>query len=168
MTWPNTATNPVSIGGSTKKSQFDLVWDALSFLSNGAANLKLFMNAAATAPEWAAGIKLIQYTKDLSTTGDISYTGAGFRPKAIILLGINTGAFPTMGYADFVNPDTSISQYGATTWYGETSRCIGFWENASSYCRGASKSADVDGCTITWSKGGTPIVTCSFSILFIR
>ena len=56
-------------------------------LAKGAANLKLFMNAGATAPEWAAGIKIGEFTRSIAAaSGDVGYTGVGFKPSAVIFL----------------------------------------------------------------------------------
>ena len=61
-------------------------------LALGTANLKLFVNAGATAPEWAAGAKVVAATFDLTTaTGTFDVTGFGFKPSALICIAAVSG-----------------------------------------------------------------------------
>ena len=126
---------------------------ALARLAKGTANLKMFMNAGATAPEWAAGIKAIQTTRILdAANGDVGYTGFGFKPSAIIAFGI--------GYSGITFGMNAGNQYYCYTIYGSaptytiggTANEILRFHDGTNTESGVLKSFDADGITITWTK----------------
>jgi hypothetical protein len=138
----------------------------LGDLLNGAANLKAFMNAAGTAPEWAAGIGLISATRDMTAAGaptDVAYTGLGFKPSAAIFFATVPGTsmmsigFVVPGGAQGVIDDDSSGGAGATNWNLRSSEVIDLCQTFNSVRQDAAwKSFDTDGLTLTWTKSGSP------------
>jgi len=143
----------------------------LGDLLNGAANLKAFMNAAATAPEWAAGIKHITSTHDVSVTGTQAFTGAGFKPSGMfIFAGINASSGWSFGFTTTTGGVCVINAHveSAATWNIIADQ-LGYIRTASGVNAYFSlTSFDADGATITWAKGGSPTGTATILILFFR
>ncbi len=188
MAW--TAANPVTIGNATKKSDFDKVWDNADYLMSafdaagdmayasaantiaklaaGAANLKLFMNAGATAPEWAAGIKIVSYTRVVNVgDGTVAYTGAGFKPSGAIIIGAVTNTtIVSIGFTDFTSV-RSIAKVG-TVWEFDAGACISAKVDSSNYERATVASAGSNGMLLTWAQTGSPTGTFSFSVIYFR
>jgi hypothetical protein len=131
--------------------------DAPSVLAKGTANLKLFMNAGATAPEWASGFKMGSFTRAIDgSTADVSYTGVGFKPSHVFFFmsgpasccfGVDDGTSRASIYPYI----SEITAFGAT---GTTSLIS--LEDGSKYQTGIIKTLDSDGFTITWTKNGSP------------
>jgi len=116
------------------------------------------MNAGATAPEWASGIKIGTFTRALNTaSGDVAYTGVGFKPSAIILIvgtpdaatgygsiGIDDG---TSHYCQFNNSVASLGTFGLATSFS-------VYIINTGTVTGLVKTMDADGFTITWALTG--------------
>ena len=141
-------------------------------LAKGEANLKMFMNAGKTAPEWAAGIKKVAFTRAMdAVTGDVSYTGAGFKPSfAVVIIGSDSGGWhDSIGFYDgstyFV-----LTQYAADLSYGTASYMVMLSTNPGVTQQSAiGKTLDADGITLTWTRTGTPAATtASGCFLFFR
>jgi hypothetical protein len=154
-------------GGTTSKTL--TVSDTLT-LALGAANLKQFMNAAGAALEWGLGLKIVAYTRDMATaSGTVSYTGAGFKPGAVIVFAMIDG-----------NTLWSIGMgtHGASHHIAiaDTGSAIGHFGNALIYMRTTgtnfqytgTPSMTADGMDLAWTKGGTPTATITFYALYIR
>jgi hypothetical protein len=149
---------------------------ALFPASLGAANLKQFMNAAGTAPEWATEFKLLQITRDLTAiAGDVSYTGVGFKPAGYIVMATASNADIvelSLGLAVGVNMANLCLLARTTPIVGVTTTRIVISE------RGASdgsknqvavvKTNDADGFTWTWTKASTPSGTLTMYVLCFR
>jgi hypothetical protein len=101
----------------------------------------------------------------------VSYTGAGFTPTAGIFIIAGTTATDNMaiGWADDSEP--AGRSLRARTMTGTT--VVGVVDNvmtaqdASNYQAAILKSWDADGCTLTWTKGGSGHAG-TFSILFLK
>lgn len=112
--------------------------------------------------------KVIATTYDISTaSGTQSITGVGFKPKmARIIAGLNASASISWGMDDGVTP---------RCWYNTTtSFTVGNDVNAINITTGAGSaqayvsSFDADGCTLTWTKTGSPTGTAALNIEFSR
>jgi len=136
--------------------------DTLINLTKGTANLKLFMNAAGTAPEWAAGLKVISFSRDISSYGVQAVTGVGFKPAAIIFmvsLVVDTSFMFTDGAATF---STSYQNGGQTGFFIVRSSS----GNSAKFTLG---SLDADGFTGTWANNaGSPVGTYSIYAICFR
>lgn len=135
-------------------------------LAKGAADTKLFMNAGATAPEWAIGAKVGTLTRAMdAASGDVAYTTVGFKPSAIIFLGC-TAISICVGVDDGTDKRV-VYALAASTVYGNSNAgsCVGL-EDINKYQRGYIKTFDSDGFTITWLKGSTP-ASASFEVYYL-
>ena len=131
-------------------------------LAFGAANLKLFINAAGNANEYASGIKLGSFTIDVSTTGNQSVTGVGFKPALVELLygidntinmGISrTDGTNTQGIADW-RPSGAAGTYWVDTSFTH------YTVNTDNYANSTIVSLDSDGFTFLKNKIQTPTGT---------
>jgi hypothetical protein len=136
----------------------------LSALALGAANTKLFINAAGTAPEFASGFYVNRFDRDAAgANADVAYTGIGFKPSAMILFTcLNSGAQLSL------NLWTTPVQWGvhfSTAWW-PTGNIDMYLTGGRSW--GTLKSFDADGFTITWSKTTNPTGTLNVSYMCLR
>ncbi|MFH0893965.1 MAG: hypothetical protein V2A54_05975 [Bacteroidota bacterium] len=136
-------------------------------LAKGAANLKMFMNAGATAPEWAAGISATNHTYDLATaSGNQTLTGAGFTPAAAIVIFGLGGHSSGIGIKSTVQAGLLI-EYNAALHgvIGTAFINVSITAGNDQYC---SLTFNADGGVLAWTKDGTPTGTLGFTILWLR
>jgi hypothetical protein len=159
----------LAVGSDADGDMYYRASSVLARLAKGTANHKLFMNAGATAPEWAQGIKVITSTRDMTAgSGDVAYTGVGFKPSLIIFQGaVDTAQVAGWGVVDaaskhFVSYDNNGSYYQAGA--GWAFLIIG----GSAYQGAHLKTFDADGFTLTWTKSGSPSGTITFSATCFR
>jgi len=137
-------------------------------LALGAANLKLFMNAAGTANEYASGIKIGTFTHDVSTTtGDKAITGVGFKPSAIIFVGTLAGYGTMIGFDDATTRLATLT-YGTTPTYNVNTSYSLWISDGTNTVTGVVKSLDSDGFTLTITKANSPTGTATFGYLAFR
>ena len=168
-------TAPLVLGSDADGDMYYRASSVLARLAKGAANLKMFMNAAATAPEWAAGIKFLTFTRDMTAaTGDVGYTGVGFLPKGILIIaGLDGGKGFSVGVADGVGSvqgamrDDYVTSAGNWACTG-TSAIAHILSATGAQQAAAVKSLDADGFTLTWTKTGLPTGTAYCYALLIR
>lgn len=169
-------TSSPAFAGATIGSLAGIILGAagvLSALALGAADTKLFMNAAGTAPEFASGIKLITGTRSMTaTSGNVSYTGVTFKPSTIIALAA-MGSLPNMVSIGLVNGGTNFSVYNAGNvgagYWGAASNLIGLHEAADKSQTAVWASNDSDGFTLTWTYDETCTVnTANLGFLCFR
>lgn len=141
----------------------------ISATALGAANTKLFMNAAGDAPEWAVGISVGNTTYDVSTaTGDVAYTGIGFKPSYILLMisVVNTSGM-SIGAGNVASSFCIYDKPGGITW-GPNSTLLVVFVSGSDYITGIIKSMDVDGFTLTYTKVNSPTGTATLIWMAFR
>lgn len=142
----------------------------------GAANLKLFVNAAGELPEWSKGLIVKPYTRaNDGASGDESYTGLGFKPSAIIVLAhspVGKGKF-SVGLTDFtssgsIRGTSQTSDEEVTTFSVSTTYLIAAYDGSTGQTA-VPKTANADGFTLTWSSHGSPSsATINFIVLALR
>lgn len=112
-----------------------------------------------------------------AASGNVSYTGAGFRPSAVVFIGIfnPSSAAWSVGFADNALQSVCIVQYGtsaATQMTTATNSAIALFDPPSGGGAGQTAllaSYDADGFTLTWTKMGTPAaVTSTIFALCLR
>lgn len=118
-----------------------------------------------------ARLTVVAATRDLTAdTADVSYTGAGFTPVAVLAVGgIDGAAFNiAVGYASSTTAEggaglivNSPVAVGANLIYSGTTY-------GTDYQTGNLKSLDANGCTIAWTKNASPSGTFTFYLIFIR
>ena len=159
----------LAIGSDADGDMYYRASSVLARLAKGVANLKMFMNAGATAPEWATGLSVLSFTRDMSlASGDVSYTGAGFKPSTAIVFsclpGLVMGCIGiAVGTTEFV-----IRNVLDTSWEYNDSMLVFCTETAGNNQSAISKSMDADGMTMTWTKAGTPTDIIEGFILYLR
>lgn len=129
----------------------------LSSLVAGAANLKLSMNAAGTAPEWATGIKVGTFTRDTAAAnGNVSITGTGFKPSLVVFLAVVSGTSEvSIGRDDGATANCLINNHivAAGAWIPSGGGAsIYFKQAAAEYALAYISSMDADGFTLAWTK----------------
>lgn len=114
----------------------------------------------------ASKIKLA--TRDMTAAGgDVSYTGIGFKPTAILAMGvINSTTVMSLGYIDSAGNDNGISIL--SNQYQNNSQFLLFYIDGSNYQFAVVKSYDADGFTLTWTKAGSPTGTVNLIFLCFR
>lgn len=115
-------------------------------------------DASAHHDKGIANSKVKVETRDMTAdTGDVSYTGVGFKPTCIICLAAKDMAeMASWGLGDSNKGNMNI-RYQAEHGYGRTtSYLISLQENAFKSQNAVIKSYDADGFTLTWTKAGTP------------
>jgi hypothetical protein len=127
-------------------------------LLKGAANLKMFMNAAGTTQEWASGMALLTGVRDPDTVGGTQvFSGLGFKPSMVL---------------GFVGSNTAKGYWSVGAYDGGTSACIAgvgggltfggaqflsaceVWGVTGNSAVGTS--LDTGGFTVTWTRTGSP------------
>ena len=133
-------------------------------LALGAANLKAFMNAAGTAPQWAAGMKLVTFSRDTSTaSGDQAVTGVGFKPSHVVfLMSYGAALQASLGFDDgtihysagFFNV-SNVANSSPTS----TKSIFSVEPTTANQYTGYITALGADGFTITWTKSSSPTFT---------
>lgn len=110
-------------------------------------------------------------SRDLTAAGgDVSYTGVGFTPKAIIFFtalsgGLDWGGW---GFSDGTS-HVSIDREADAKFYPNTSNfAFTIGSSAGNYQKAIVKTFDADGFTLTWTKASSPTGTGVVLYLAIR
>lgn len=112
--------------------------------------------------------KVKQISRDLTAAGgQVSYTGVGFTPSAIISLAGLGADITSIGVADSAKGGLLLS--GGPTWATNTGTVganLGLYSTSGgNYQTWNVYSYDADGFTLTWSKSGSPTGTLYISFL---
>lgn len=169
--------NNFNISGSVSDDAFGSGWNGVTNVSPsqnslydllvGAANLRFFMKADGSTPEWAVGIKVGTITRNMATvSGDQSYTGVGFKPSNVIFISAIAAAGASVGFDD-ASTHGLIAISATTPVYGNSAHCI-LVSDGSNYCQGVVKTLDSDGFTITYAKGASASGTLSIHYIAFR
>lgn len=113
--------------------------------------------------------KTLHATRDLTAdSGDVAYTGIGFKPTSIQCFALVDGTiFYSIGNADSSKAGQSFGLYSSTQLtYG--GYLIFISKSASDYQIATVKSYDDDGFTLSWVKGGSPTGTAVLKFLCSR
>ncbi|MBA7562988.1 hypothetical protein ES708_04641 [subsurface metagenome] len=156
--------------------QGDIIYSSSSTvparLVKGAANTKLFINAGATAPEWAVGVQIGVFSIDTATaTGTQAVTGVGFKPaKVFFIANVTDTTQLSFGFDDGTIEDALYNNYArvATQWAVYTASSIYLIQDDGILYSGLIQSLDADGFTISWTKAGAKTGTASILYLAIR
>ena len=160
----------LAIGSDANGDMYYRAAGVLARLAKGTANHKLFMNAGATAPEWAKGMKLLSATYDLATaSGNQDITGAGFLPSMVLGFANVNALYPmsiglydgtsTLGLHDYYG--VTIHTYTANNNFFQPIINSGAYQNCS--CSFIS-----DGVRLSWNKTGSPTGTLKIYLLCFR
>jgi hypothetical protein len=111
----------------------------------------------------------LQISRDLATaSGDVAYTGVGFQPTAMILVGSNHGSNVTsINMVDSGKVGKGMASTGGVS-YADQTVALTFETAGGTRQKAIVKSFDADGFTLTWTKEGSPTGTAYISILCFR
>lgn len=160
-----------TIGGSHAKGDV-IIYDGSAFTGLAAGTSGYFLKTlgAGSNPVWAATpqgdmlyadsrVKVGAFTRVMNAgSGDVSYTGVGFTPKAIMFFGGVTN--DTIGqYNGYDNGSVhyslsnfSTSGTGYNSYLSDSS--ISLFRTSGNFQKAIVKSFDADGFTLTWTLGG--------------
>jgi len=136
-------------------------------IANGAANLKLFMNAAGTLTEWASGVIVKLESRSMTAAGaptNVAYTGYGFLPSALLILtqldgkpkwSIGIGNAATK-YGVIIENNANVT---LSSFFGQVETSAG---NSQSF---TVNSLDADGFTLRWTKTGAPAAGTAYLLV---
>ncbi len=148
----------LAIGSDADGDIYYRALGVLARLAKGTANLKLFMNAGAIAPEWAVGMKIGTFTKDTAdATGTQEISGVGFKPSFVIFFAVtNVAAEASFGFDDGSNAYSIDDWHNRTadTWSYSVVNSIQLNQAAGIIYSGVISVLGADGFTITWTKAG--------------
>ncbi len=145
----------------------------------GTENTKL-MTALRVAEAIAAlgtQFKVVATTRDVSlASGNVAITGAGFTPKAVIVSGCVGTVGSAVGAVGLGMALSSTERFGissganitANSWIFNNARMISLPASSGNQSDVDLVSLDADGCTISYTKTGSPTGTASLSLLFLR
>jgi hypothetical protein len=162
--------NVAGLSGVLADLQDPIVASVRAAMAFGAADLKLFMNAAGDAVEFAPGLKIIVTTHDISVAGAQAITGVGFKPNIVICFAVvNSTYLYSWGIDDGTTARGIMSQStDAAGRCAGTSNLIALYTSGSTNTYALITSRDADGITITWTKTGSPTGTAQIFLLFLR
>ena len=114
--------------------------------------------------------KVITATRDMTAaSGAVSYTGVGFKPKAIIAMGFiaSSDANAAIGFGDSALVDDAMF-WNTTPSVGNSNSLLMIQTNPGvAYQAAVITSYDTDGFTLTWTKTSTPTGTATLKFLCI-
>jgi hypothetical protein len=153
-----TGTNAANLTGTVACAQMPALTGAVT------------TSAGSCATSGGLQTKMISLTRDISaTSGSVAYTGCGFQPTALNIIGKTTSADtnPMWGFSDSTKAGNSLATYdltGNTT--GNANPFIGFsGTTGADFQTGAISSYDADGFTINWTKtGASASVSYTFTV----
>ncbi len=112
--------------------------------------------------------KIITAARGNDASGDVAYTGVGFKPQSIIALGTGSIYSTSVGVAD-----VNLAENDMYTWYsgvyhpsGTEAFLLSLRNSGSGndFQKAVLKTLDSDGFTLTWTKGGSGI---SGNVIFL-
>lgn len=152
----------------------DLVYgtgaDTAAKLIAGNADLKMFMNAAGSAPEWSSGIKIGNFTYNTATaSGTHAVSGIGFKPSNVFfLVTVNDTSEISLGFDNMSAPYSVYYGFEGNAVWRHTNTAIMLYQASGIYYTGAITTFGTDGFTITWAKGGAKTGTARVIYLAFR
>lgn len=116
--------------------------------------------------------KVITATRDMTAaSGDVAYTGVGFKPTSIIACSAVDASTKgiSWGFCDSAKTNRAMA-YGNTTatFYASLTALVYFVPSDGNYQIAIVKSFDADGFTLTWAKTSSPTGTLNMQFLCFR
>lgn len=163
--------NLFALGSDADGDMYYRAASAVTRLAKGAANHKLFMDAAAGGPEWAAGIAIKSATYDTSSAnGSVGYTGFGFKPS-VVLIALATGNLGefSVGISDGTTNGCVLDNTSDTDNQWATDAVVlKLVQSATIRLTAVVASLDADGFTLTYTKTGAKTGTATMKIIAFR
>jgi hypothetical protein len=116
--------------------------------------------------------KVVSFSRDTSlASGTQAITGVGFKPRAVIFLGVVSGGIGrvSIGIDDGTTPKAIFDNYATTanTWDTDN-KSIVCMQGSGTYYQGRVSLFDDDGFTMLWSKTGITSGTLIIHALAIK
>lgn len=114
--------------------------------------------------------KTIQGTRaGNAASGDVSYTGVGFKPSSIIFIAYTAAGGGSIGHADdtAIVPRIFYRLENGTTGFS-SGACILLGDGAAGQQEGDLKTLDSDGFTLTWTLSGGGVQNITFDAICLR
>lgn len=111
--------------------------------------------------------KKLTITRDLSlATGSVAYTGVGFKPRSLEIVGvIDSAPNGSWGQADVSLAGSSATVMSGGTLYNWATQPFSMAISGVDYHTATITSYDTDGFTLSWTKTGTPTGVATFHVL---
>lgn len=146
------------------------IWDASAAHTDKVTLGNLL--AAGTVLAGITSYKVGSFSRDTAAaTGNVAYTGVGFKPRAIIIFGgISGGSRASWGLDTSLDRGSIYDNFNAVadTWGIAGTFSIFMESGAGNQHAGKILTFDSDGFTISWTKTGTPSSTADFFYLALR
>jgi hypothetical protein len=92
-----------------------------------------------------------------TATGNVAYTGVGFRPKAVIFVAGGPTDQASWGFDNAVqNPGTIYTKQSSINFEADASPSSIFPREGTAWTMAVIDSLDADGFTLTWTTSGSP------------
>lgn len=128
----------------------------------------LFSRGSDTNPAWGGPVAIGNFTRDMTAaSGSQSYTGIGFRPKAVILIGTLASGDFSIGFSQQTAQGQSMV-YGTTPSYDNAGQTIWLTSDQVNAQYASVGSLDRDGFTLSWTKTASPTGTGEISYMAFR
>ena len=98
-------------------------------------------------------------------SGDVAYTGYGFTPTGLIIIGGVAGRQLRCGAADSLLAEGAIGEYQNDETRWDNNVVVNIGSLSTSRQSAIVKSYDADGFTLTWTKAGTPAGTANLFVI---
>jgi|GEM_PF-2112341 hypothetical protein len=137
----------------------------VKFLGVGSGSSTVTFQDAPSQSIKAGGV-----ARDISLTSDLSVTGLGFTPKAVIFhYGMPTDEPMGVGMSDgsFDGAVANYDNIDPEQWDVSQTQSIMLFISPGNYTLGKIKSLDADGFTLEWAKTGSPTGTAYINYMAI-
>jgi len=99
-------------------------------------------------------------------TGDVAYTGYGFRPLLVFFILSTSTMVASIGFAN-ATPTHHACIYNTGAAWNASNDCVRSDNGAGARQQAYLKSMDADGFTLSWTKTGAPGWASSIKVLAI-
>lgn len=148
-----------------------------SILPTQTGNSGKFLTTNGSASSWASvvqglsNVKVGSITRDTNTaSGNVSYTGLGFTPKAIIfILGVESDISESVGFSSGSSENFCVGSSRTTgISYFNDPYAISFYSSGTIRSHATIASFDADGFTLSWTRDNSVTGTITIGYLAIR
>lgn len=131
-----------------------------------AENLNQMQDNIENAIEDSIKTKLLIITRNVKgESGEVSYTGVGFKPsKVSAFMSVDGTLYNSKGFCDMNLTNSCVYQSSANVYRNNSSNLVVCSDFSNWAQNGAISSFDDDGFTINWSKVGTPTIDGAMTI----
>jgi hypothetical protein len=133
-----------------------------AYVATGSDGQVLTSAGAGAPPAFEAAYSLSVFVGNLTraqatATGNVAYTGVGFRPKAVIFVAGGPTDQASWGFDNAVqNPGTIYTKQSSINFEADASPSSIFPREGTAWTMAVIDSLDADGFTLTWTTSGSP------------